>query len=92
MKLALTQSIIEFTNNGLQTWMSRITQIHSGYRFSSPIEDILLLSRGNMVICFKCLVKCLHLFQYPQIVDALLDRCLKQVSGWCYCTVTRLNV
>ena len=51
MKLALNPPIIEFTNNGLKTWLSRIThpQIRSDY-FHSPIKDILLLSHENTVI------------------------------------------
>jgi len=52
MKLALNQPILEFTNNSLQTWISRIAQLHHLSSFSSPIEDILLLSHGNMVIPF----------------------------------------
>jgi len=50
MKLALNPPILEFTNYGLQTWISRITQLH--YSFSLPIKDVLLLSHGNKVIPF----------------------------------------
>jgi len=52
MKLALNLPILEFTNNGLQTWISRITQLRSLYSFSPPIKDVLLLSHRNMVIPF----------------------------------------
>jgi len=49
MKLALSPLILEFTNNGLQTWIGRIDQLHP-LRFRLPIKDVLLLSHGNMVI------------------------------------------
>ena len=52
MKLALNQLILEFTNNGLRTWISRTPQLHSHDSFSPPIKDVLLLSHGNMVIPF----------------------------------------
>ena len=52
MKLTLNLPIIEFTDNSLKTWISRITQIHDIYSFSSPIKDVLRLSHGNMVIPF----------------------------------------
>ena len=80
MKLALNQPIIEFTNNGLKTWISRITQLHELYRFKYPIENVLLLSHGNMVIPFQCHIQYLYVFQYPEIIETLLDRCLEQVS------------
>ena len=55
MKLALNGRINEFTDNGLKTWISRITHIHpelffSLTNFSSAIEDVLLLSHGKRVI------------------------------------------
>jgi len=80
MKLALNQPILEFTNNGLQTWICRITQLREYYSFSPPIKDVLLLSHGNMVINFYCPIQYSYVFQYPQIMEALLDRCLEQVS------------
>jgi len=52
VRLALNPLILEFTNNGLRTWISRITQLHSVYSFGPPIKDVLLLSHGNMVIPF----------------------------------------
>ena len=51
MKLALNHLIDEFTNNGLKTWISHITQLHDLlYTFRSPIEDVLLLSHKHKVI------------------------------------------
>ena len=52
MRLALNQPILEFTNNGLQTWISCITQLHISDSFYSLIEGVLHLSHGNMVIPF----------------------------------------
>ena len=57
MKLALDRPVHEFTDDGLKTWISRITYIHPwplyGHtKFSSAIEDVLLLSHGNRVIPF----------------------------------------
>ena len=51
MKLALNRPIHEFTDNGLKTWISQITNIHH-LRISSPIKDVLLLSHGKRVILF----------------------------------------
>jgi len=79
MRLALNQPILEFTNNGLQTWIGRSTHLHNWFDFNLPIKDVLLLSHGNMVIPLKRAIQCLYVFQYPQIMEALLDRCLEQV-------------
>jgi len=80
MKLALNLPILEFTNNGLQTWISRVTQLHDFFYFRLPIQNVLLLSHGNMVNPFQCPIQYLHVLQYPEILEALLDRCLEQVS------------
>ena len=50
MTLALNLPILEFMNNGLKTWISHITQCRR--LCILPIEDVLLLSRRNMVILF----------------------------------------
>ena len=79
MKLALNQPILQFTNDGLQTWISRITRV-TIFDFSNPIRAILLLSTGNVVIPFQRPTQYLYVFQYPQIISALLDECLELVS------------
>ena len=50
MKLALNPPILEFMNNGLKTWISRRTRLRAVRTLA--IKDVLLLSRGNMVILF----------------------------------------
>ena len=78
MKLALNPPIIKFTKNGLKPWISHITELHAS--FSLPIKDVLLLSHNNMVIRFDPPIQYLYVPQYPEIIEALLDRCLEQVS------------
>ena len=96
MKLALDRPIHEFTDDGLKTWISRITHIHpdsllSTMSFGSAIEGVLLLSHGNRVIPF--------LTNYPTFICVTVSRNNRSPAGsmfgssksLCYCAATHFH-